>query len=242
MSDRGTPGFENIEYSSGMILLLRNVTISSATGNFIIPCAVDGIARIFLTPGLSIIPLKGESDLTTMKFIQADVDRIIPLEYSMFSKPGVPRSDINQVTKEKIQVAIHPEYPEQTIAIGSTLTEEGRKEIYGLLRRHLDVFTWKPVDMTRVPRHIAEHRLNVREGCLPIRQKKRGQAPERNKAISEKVKKLVEADIMKEVHYHSWLSNPVMVKKQDNSWRMCVDFKDLNKACPKDGYLLPEID
>ncbi|GJV52527.1 retrovirus-related pol polyprotein from transposon TNT 1-94 [Tanacetum coccineum] len=47
---------------------------------------------------------------------------------------------------------------------------------------------------------------------------------------------------MKEVHYHDWLSNPVMVKKHDDSWRMCVDFKDLNKACPKDGYPLPEID
>ncbi|GJT19687.1 reverse transcriptase domain-containing protein [Tanacetum coccineum] len=47
---------------------------------------------------------------------------------------------------------------------------------------------------------------------------------------------------MREVHYHDWLSNPVMVKKSDNSWRMCVDFKDLNKACPKDGYPLPEID
>ncbi|GJT49457.1 reverse transcriptase domain-containing protein [Tanacetum coccineum] len=47
---------------------------------------------------------------------------------------------------------------------------------------------------------------------------------------------------MKEVHYHSWLSNPVMVTKHDGSWRMCVDFKDLNKTCPHDGYPLPEID
>ncbi|GKC24717.1 reverse transcriptase domain-containing protein [Tanacetum coccineum] len=47
---------------------------------------------------------------------------------------------------------------------------------------------------------------------------------------------------MKEVHYHDWLSNPVMVKKYDDSWRMCVDFKDLNKACPNDGYPLLEID
>ncbi|GJU27195.1 reverse transcriptase domain-containing protein [Tanacetum coccineum] len=47
---------------------------------------------------------------------------------------------------------------------------------------------------------------------------------------------------MKEVHYRSWLSNPVMVKKHDGSWRMCVDFKDLNKVCPQDGYPLPEID
>ncbi|GJT70383.1 reverse transcriptase domain-containing protein [Tanacetum coccineum] len=40
---------------------------------------------------------------------------------------------------------------------------------------------------------------------------------------------------MREVHYHDWLSNPVLVKKHDDIWRMCVDFKDLNKACPKDG-------
>nr|GEZ63484.1 reverse transcriptase domain-containing protein [Tanacetum cinerariifolium]GEZ64364.1 reverse transcriptase domain-containing protein [Tanacetum cinerariifolium] len=97
-------------------------------------------------------------------------------------------------------------------------------------------------DMTEVSWHIADHRLNIRERCLPVRQKKRRQAPERNKAIYKEVEKLVDAGIMKEVHYHSWLSNPVMVKKHDGSWRMCVDLKDLNKACHKDGYPLPEID
>ncbi|GJS08449.1 reverse transcriptase domain-containing protein [Tanacetum coccineum] len=44
------------------------------------------------------------------------------------------------------------------------------------------------------------------------------------------------------VRYPSWVSNPVLVKKVDGSWRMCIDFKDLNKACTKDLYLLPEID
>ncbi|GJU04821.1 reverse transcriptase domain-containing protein [Tanacetum coccineum] len=48
----------------------------------------------------------------------------------------------------------------------------------------------------------------------PIRQKKRGQAPDRNKAIQEEVAKLVEAQIIREVHYHSWLSNPVMIPLQ----------------------------
>nr|GEZ91553.1 reverse transcriptase domain-containing protein [Tanacetum cinerariifolium] len=168
--------------------------------------------------------------------------RIIPLECTMVLGPGVPQPVINQVTKEKIQVAIHLEYPEQTIAIGSTLKEEGRKELYGLLRRNLGIFSWKQVDMTGVPWHIAEHRLNIREGCLPIRQKKIEQALEKNKAICEEIEKLVDADIMKEVHYQNWLSNPVMVKKHNDSWWMCVDFKDLNKACPKDGYSLPEID
>ncbi|GKE68182.1 hypothetical protein Tco_1526254 [Tanacetum coccineum] len=65
---------------------------------------------------------------------------------------------------------------------------------------------------------------------------------QQTKHIKDPVEKLVDAGIMKEVHYHSWLSNPVMVKKHDGTWRMCVDFKDLNTACPKDCYPLPEID
>nr|GEW72434.1 reverse transcriptase domain-containing protein [Tanacetum cinerariifolium] len=125
---------------------------------------------------------------------------------------------------------------------GFRTREDGRKELCGLLRRNLDVFAWRPTDMTRVPRHIVEHRINIRKGCLPVRQKKRGQAPNRNKEIYEEVEKLVDARTMKEVHYHSWLSNMEIVKKYDGSRRMCVDFKDLNKACPKDGYPLPKID
>ncbi|GKG59884.1 hypothetical protein Tco_0607512, partial [Tanacetum coccineum] len=76
--------------------------------------------------------------------------------------------------------------------------------------------------MTGVPRSMAEHRLNVQEGYLPVRQKKRGQALECAKVIQAEVQKLVEAGIVKEVYYHDWLSNPVMVKKHDGSWRMCV--------------------
>nr|GEX89187.1 hypothetical protein [Tanacetum cinerariifolium] len=87
-----------------------------------------------------------------------------------------------------------------------------------------------------------KHRLNMRVGYSSVRQKKRGQAVDRNQSIQEEVGKLMEAGIMKEVHYHDWVSNPLMVKKQDDSWWMCVDFKYLNKACLKDGYSLSEID
>nr|GEV56511.1 reverse transcriptase domain-containing protein [Tanacetum cinerariifolium] len=142
------------------------------------------------------------------------------------------------IVEERIKVSINPEYLEETIMIGSTLTKEGHNKLCNLLQRNLDIFTWKPADMTGVPRHIAEHHLKVREGCSPIRQNKRGQAADRNQAIHEEVGKLMEACIMKEVHYHDWLSNPVMIKKHDDSWRMCVDFKDLNKACPKDDFIV----
>nr|GEW68598.1 reverse transcriptase domain-containing protein [Tanacetum cinerariifolium] len=162
--------------------------------------------------------------------------RIIPRECTTVSEPEAQPSGVIQATEERIKMAIHLEHPEQTVSIGSTLTKEGRKALYELLRRSLDVFAWKPADMTGVPRHIAKHRLNVPERCSPVRQNKRSQTPERNKAIQKEVEKLVDAGIMKEVHYHSWLSNPFMVKKHDDSWRMCVDFKDLNKACPKDDF------
>ncbi|GKA30336.1 reverse transcriptase domain-containing protein [Tanacetum coccineum] len=72
--------------------------------------------------------------------------------------------------------------------------------------------------------------------------KAEGQAPERSKAIQVEVQKLVEVGILREVYYHDWFSNLVMVKKHDASWRMCVDFTHLNKAYPQDCYPLPEID
>ena len=53
---------------------------------------------------------------------------------------------------------------------------------------------------------------------------------------------LVRADILQEVMLLTWITNPVMVKKANWSWRMCIDYSDLNNACPKDCYPLPEID
>jgi hypothetical protein len=48
----------------------------------------------------------------------------------------------------------------------------------------------------------------------------------------KQLKEMVAAGILREVKYHSWIANPVMVRKKNGSWRMCVDYKNLNKACP----------
>ena len=58
----------------------------------------------------------------------------------------------------------------------------------------------------------------------------------------EEVHKLQEVEFIREVYYLDWLANVVMVKKANGKWRMCIDFTDLNKACPKDNYLLLRID
>nr|GEV07223.1 reverse transcriptase domain-containing protein [Tanacetum cinerariifolium] len=164
--------------------------------------------------------------------------KIIPLECTMVFGSKAQPSEVIRAAKERIKVEIHLEYLEQTITIGSTLKEEGRKELCGLLR-HIRLETgghdWcfaacSGTSAKRSRRMFAS------------KAKKRSQSLERNKAIQEEVKRLVEAGIMKEVYYRSWLSNPVMVKKHDDNWRMCVDFKDLNKELPKDAYTLLKID
>ena len=89
---------------------------------------------------------------------------------------------------------------------------------------------------------VITHRLNVHPSFKPVRQKKRVFAPERDNAIKEKVQKLTTTQFIRKVYYPDWLANVVMVKKANGKWRMCVDFTDLNKACPKDSYPLPHID
>ena len=82
---------------------------------------------------------------------------------------------------------------------------------------------------------VITHRLNVCPSFKPVRQKKRVFAHERDTAIKDEVQKLMATKFIREVYYSDWLANVVMVKKANGKWMICVDFTDLNKACPKDN-------
>nr|GEU95136.1 reverse transcriptase domain-containing protein [Tanacetum cinerariifolium] len=166
---------------------------------------------------------------------------LIPTECTSVTTSSVTPEE-KRTRPANFTVALHPDFPDQEVVIEGSLSDKGRTELCSVLKKNLNIFAWQPSNMTGVPRSVAEHRLNIREGYTPVRQKKKGQAPERARAIQAEVQKLVDARIMREVYYHDWLSNPVMVKKHDGSWRMCVDFTDQNRACPQDCYPLPEID
>ncbi|GKC46295.1 reverse transcriptase domain-containing protein [Tanacetum coccineum] len=221
---------------------------TTAWMNFMVIRSPSPYNGIIGRPGISAIRAVPSTAHGMLKF---PVDGGIVTIYNTAAPPkecntvtcDVPQTKRQHATKvTNLKVAIHPDYPEQEVSIGGSLSDTGRAAVCALLQRNLDIFAWEPKHMTGVPRSITEHKLKIRQGYSPVRQKKRGQAPERAKAILEEVHKLVEAGIMREVYYHDWLSNPVMVKKSDGSWRMCVDFTDLNKACPQDCYPLPEID
>ena len=88
---------------------------------------------------------------------------------------------------------------------------------------------------------VITHKLNISPFFKPIKQKRRSFAPERQKAINEEVNKLLQAKAIREVEYLDWLANVVLVKKVNEKWQLCIDFTDVNRACPKDIFPLPQI-
>src|SRR5437016_12658933 len=87
--------------------------------------------------------------------------------------------------------------------------------------------------MPGVQREVIEHSLNVKEGAKPVKQRLCRFTQDRKEAIRDELTKLTAANFIKEVYHPNWLANPVLVKKKNGKWRMCVDYTDLNKACPQ---------
>jgi hypothetical protein len=75
-----------------------------------------------------------------------------------------------------------------------------------------------------------------------VKKKRRRFASERVEATAVEVEKLLKALFIQEIYYPDWLANVVLVKESNEKRRMCVDFTDLNKACPKDRFPFPCID
>jgi hypothetical protein len=130
----------------------------------------------------------------------------------------------------------------RVLKIGSCLAPDIREGIIDFLRENVDAFAWTHEDMPGIDPNDIIHCLNTSQEVSPVKQKRRKFAPERNLAIAEEVEKLLKARFIREVYYPDWLANVVLVKKSNGKWRMCIDFTDLNKACPKDSFPLPRID
>ncbi len=93
-------------------------------------------------------------------------------------------------------------------------------------------------DMPRV-----DHRIKVSPEAKPVGQKKRSLSAQKNNFIKTEVQHLIDAGIIRELKYPKWLSNVVIATKEgSDKLRMCIDFRNINDACPKDSYPLPPID
>ena len=121
------------------------------------------------------------------------------------------------------------------------MKDEDRVGALLFLIQNVDVFAWTPNEVPRVDPKFIVHRLNVDPSFPPKKQKPRRLAKEHVKTVKLEVKRLKEAAVIKEVFFPEWLANTMVVRKKNGKWRVCVDFTNLNRACPKDPFPIPKI-
>ncbi|XP_071909818.1 uncharacterized protein [Coffea arabica] len=125
------------------------------------------------------------------------------------------------------------------IYISSCMTPEEEKEYVDLLLEFRDVFAWNYSEMPGLDPRVAVHNLSVKRGTKPVKQTQRRFWPELIPLIENEINRLIETGFIREVKYPTWISSIVPMRKKNGQIRICVDFRDLNEACPKNDFPLP---
>ena len=146
--------------------------------------------------------------------------------------------------KEELEVINLSDDPDvnKPISISTSLSAEERKCLIDLLHDYKDMFAWNYDEMPGIDLGLVAHSLNVEPGTRPVVQPMRTFHTEVEAQITQEVKKLLTAGFIKPIQHPRWLSNIVPIKKKNGQMRCCVDFRNLNKSCPKDEFPLPNMD
>ncbi|KAL0455744.1 UNVERIFIED_CONTAM: hypothetical protein Slati_0913600 [Sesamum latifolium] len=127
------------------------------------------------------------------------------------------------------------------IYISALLSDDEEKAYVELLHEFKDVLAWLYKEMPGLdPKAV--HQLSIIKGARPVKQAQRRFRPELVPLIEVEVNKLIEVGFIREVKYPTWISSIVPVRKKNGQIRVCVDFRDLNRACPKDDFPLPIVE
>jgi len=148
-----------------------------------------------------------------------------------------------QPHQEEIEIInLGTEEDKKEIKIGVLLDATVKERVIVILKEYADIFAWTYKDMPGLDHEVVEHRLPLKPECPPVKQKLRRSHPDMALKIKEEVRKQIDAGFLITSEYLQWLANIVHVPKKDGKVRMCVDYRDLNKASPKDDFPLPHID
>ena len=153
-----------------------------------------------------------------------------------------PDTAVEEAKCEDLEKVVIGDTPKKFFQVGAQLPPQEKEELIEFLKRNIDVFAWDTCDAPGIDPAFICHRLNVNLSITPKKQPPRCPSREHTDTIRDEVMKLKRAGAIKEVFYPEWLANTVVVKKKSGKWQVCVDFTDLNKACPKDPFPMPRID
>lgn len=131
---------------------------------------------------------------------------------------------------------------QKTILIGKYLIPEEKKYMILLLKEFRDVFAWSYEEMLELDPKPVCHTLNVESEAKLVMQSRRNYYPNDELQIKQEVEKLLASGFIKPIKHPIWLANIVPVKNKNDQVKVCIDFRDLNKPCPKDEFPLTNMD
>jgi hypothetical protein len=130
----------------------------------------------------------------------------------------------------------------KNVHIGASCSTDEVVTYKSLFQEFRDIFTWSYEEMPGIDPDIVVHEIKTNPDAKPVRQRLCPVHPRKAVAIKLEVKKLLKAGFIYPVALTDWVSNLVMVNKKQGTIRVCVDYRDINKACPKDNFPTPFID
>ncbi|XP_060968195.1 uncharacterized protein LOC133035834 [Cannabis sativa] len=138
-----------------------------------------------------------------------------------------------------VEINLGTEDDPKPVFVSALLSEEELPQYIQVLRENKDVFAWLYRDMPGLNRKVVVHRLAVSKDATPVKQSQRRIRPELLPKVEAEIDKLRDCRFIREVQYPTWLANIVIVMKKNGQLCICVDYRDLNRACPKDEFPLP---
>ncbi|KAH9297013.1 hypothetical protein KI387_028695, partial [Taxus chinensis] len=130
----------------------------------------------------------------------------------------------------------------KSLQVGKVTTERERYEFIQLCQEFPDVFAWSYEDLKGFNPELAQHTIELDLSTKPIRQKQRPFNPHMEPLMRKELNKLIESRIIFPIKHSSWVANLVPFRKNSEEIRLCVDFRNLNRASLKDHYPLPSMD
>jgi hypothetical protein len=130
----------------------------------------------------------------------------------------------------------------KTLNISPDLSNAETRRLMNLLTEHKEAFEWDYMDMKGIPFELCTHHIYIKEECQPIFQPQRRINPNLKEIVKDELHKLLNAGFIYPILDSEWVSPLVIVPKNNGKWRVCVDYRDLNKATQKDHFPLPFID
>jgi hypothetical protein len=123
------------------------------------------------------------------------------------------------------------------------LTVGQREQVHHLLSKYVDWFAWDYTEMPGLDWELVEHRLHKKRGFQPYKQPPRIFNEKMISRVKEEIDRLLQAKFIWPCCYAEWVSNiMLMEKKNTGKIRVCVDFRNLNRATPKDECPMPVAD